>query len=205
MARTPAVLSAVFAVTAVAVSISGCRATPTTTAGASSSGSVAPSTAASSGTAAPVTGSPSAGGGSAPSSTATPRCATSQLRAQLADPDAGAGNRYQKLTLRNVGAACRMWGWVGLQLEGPSVGLVPTTVVRTGTPTVFTLPGGGTATTLLHWTVVPSGTEPTTGQCEPVASELRVYPPGQSTARIPAWTYGPVCGHGRFEVRPMTH
>lgn len=211
MARTPAVLSAVLAVAAGALSISGCREAGTiTTAGSSVSTSVTPSTVPASGTAhAPVTTSPSIGVGPTPTRTATSgaatsRCGTSQLRAQLAIPDGAAGNRYQKLTLRNVGAACRMWGWVGLQLEGPGVGLVPTTVVHTGTPTVFTLPGGGTATALLHWNVVPADAEPTTGQCEPVATELRVYPPGQSTPRIPAWTYGQVCDHGRIEVSPMS-
>jgi hypothetical protein len=193
MARTPAVLSVVFAVAA--LSTSACHAT-TTTAGASAPVRVTPSTA-------PVS-SPAHLPGPVPSPTATPRCASSQLRAQLAEPDGAAGNRYQKLTLRNVGTACRMWGWVGLQLEGPSVGLVPTTVVHTGSPTVFTLPGGGTATALLHWTVVPTGGESATGQCEPTATELRVYPPGQSSARIPTWSYGPVCDHGRFEVSPMS-
>lgn len=203
MARTSAAVCAVLAVSAGAL-LAGCRATSTATAGSSVSTSATPS----SGTPhAPVSVSPPAGGGPVVSPTlsagTTPRCQTSQLRAQLAEPDGAAGNRYQKLTLRNVGAACRMWGWVGLQLEGPGVGLVPTSVVHTGTPTSFTLPAGGTATTTLHWNVVPTGSESTTDPCEPVASELRVYPPGQSTARVPAWTYGPVCGHGRFDVPPM--
>ncbi len=202
MARTPAVLSAVFAMAA--LSLTGCRAT-TTTAGASSPASVAPpavsptaSAPASGATPVPVKVSPPI-----PPPAVTPRCGTPQLRAQLAEPDGAAGNRYQKLTLHNVGAACRMWGWVSLQLEGPGVGLVPTSVAHTGTPTAFTLASGGTASTLLHWNVVPTGSEPTSSDCEPVASQLRVYPPGQSTARVPAWTYGPVCGHGQFDVAPM--
>jgi hypothetical protein len=204
MARTSATVSAVLAVSAGALLVAGCRATPTTTAGSSVSTSATPSDTAH----VPVSASPQTGGEPAlsptPSAATTPRCQTSQLRAQLAEPDGAAGNRYQKLTLRNAGVACRMWGWVGLQLEGPSVGLVPTSVAHTGTPTSFTLPTGGTTTTTLHWTVVPTGSESTTDQCEPVASELRVYPPGQSTARIPTWTYGPVCGHGRFDVPPMS-
>jgi Protein of unknown function (DUF4232) len=205
MARTSAAAFAVLALSAGGLLVAGCRATPTTTTGSAVSTSATPS----SGTAhVPVGVSPPAGGrpvvSPTPSAATTPRCQTSQLRAQLAEPDGAAGNRYQKLTLRNVGAACRMWGWVGLQLEGPSVGLVPTSVVHTGTPVSFTLPAGGTTTTTLHWNVVPTGSESTTDACEPVASELRVYPPGQSTARIPAWTYGPVCGHGRFDVPPMT-
>jgi hypothetical protein len=199
MAGTPAVLSTALALAAGALSLSGCTATTTVhRSGQANTTDASP---------APSTALPP-NGGQDPATSQTPvtgnaRCQTSQLRAALSSSDAGAGNRYLRLTLRNVGPACRMSGWAGLQLEGSSAARVPTQTVRTGTPTAFTVPSGGTATAQLHWTVMPTGSEPQTGQCEPLASQLHVYPPGQTTARTPAWTYGPVCGHGRFDVTPM--
>jgi hypothetical protein len=54
---------------------------------------------------------------------------------------------------------------------------------------------GGSARSLLHWTVVPASDENGTS-CEPTALTVVVTPPNQTTAALRSWTFGPVCQHG---------
>jgi uncharacterized protein DUF4232 len=52
-----------------------------------------------------------------PAVAAPPRCHTNELSASLGRVDAGAGQRFTRLTLRNRAShTCRTQGWVGLQL-----------------------------------------------------------------------------------------
>ena len=58
----------------------------------------------------------------------------------------------------------------------------------------MTLAPGGSARSLLHWTVIPASNEGSV--CEPTAVTTVVTPPNQTTAALRPWTMGPVCQHG---------
>ena len=77
---------------------------------------------------------------------------------------------------------------------------VPTDLRRNSSPahTTVKLAPGGSARSLLHWTVVPAPDE-AAGACEPTAVTVVVTPPDQTTAALQPWTLGPVCQHGRID------
>jgi hypothetical protein len=149
------------------------------------------------------TGTGGGGAGGSAGSTSTPRCHTSDLHATITGFDAGAGQRYARLVFQNVsGHACRMYGWPGMGL-GHGTASISTNVVRQGTPTSFVIIPNGHAHARLHWTVVPSGDEPTSGSCEPTPSWIYVTPPNETTQLQIPWTSGSVCDHGRIEVQAL--
>jgi hypothetical protein len=96
-----------------------------------------------------------------------------------------------------------VYGYGGIQLADAAGRAVPTKQVRDpGTPPrQVTLAAGASAYSAVHWTVVPSGSEPQSGSCEPTAHSLRVIPPDEHAALSASWTYGPVCGAGRIDQR----
>lgn len=163
-------------------------------------------------TSAPASGVPTgsgAGSGSGPGSgggASTPagpdRCHTSQLTGSLHGLDAAAGQRYATLTLTNhTGVTCRIDGYGGIQLVTASGATVPTEQSRDATapPKLITLAPKASASSQLHWTVVPSDRDPSqTGQCEPTPGALRVIPPDETDALQVKWTLGVVCDHGRI-------
>jgi hypothetical protein len=134
------------------------------------------------------------------------RCHTGGLSASLGRVDAGAGQRDVRLTLRNrSGHRCRTQGWVGMQLRRNGHD-VRTNVVRVQGPSHrVVLDAGERAVTTLHWTVVPSPSEPHAGACEPTARRVLITPPDEVSALRIRWTGGPVCQRGRIDVRPLRH
>lgn len=178
-----------------------------------------PDTSTSTGTSTPSTSNPSPGttGTSAPSTTTEPsttapgsthprpapldRCHTGQLSASLQNSDAGAGQRYADLVLRNRSEQpCTVYGYGGMQLVDASGHQVPTDLERVPNPgpALVHLDPGGTAVSSLRWTVVSSGGEPTTGQCQPTAASARVTPPDETVPLTTPWNFGPVCNHGHI-------
>jgi hypothetical protein len=138
---------------------------------------------------------------------ATPRCHTSGLSATLGRVDAGAGQRFVRLALRNrSGHACHTRGWVGMQLVRNHGHAVPTQVVRIQPPSRrVVLAPGERAVATLHWTVIPGAGEPQQSACEPTAQHVRVTPPDETTFLRLRWRGGPVCQSGRIDVTPLRH
>lgn len=173
----------------------------------------------------PATSAPSTTGNAAPSSTSTPtstmpetnattsgtshrataieRCHTSMLDGSLQQGSPGAGQRYAQLSLRNTGdQACTIHGYSGLQLVGSNGQALPTDVNRVpgqGPETVRLAPGEATSATL-HWGVVPTGDEPTTGPCGYQPSRMLVIPPDETDQLTVDWTAGRVCGGGSIDI-----
>ena len=92
-----------------------------------------------------------------------PPCRTADLSARLGRIDAGAGQRYETLTLTNVSRhTCHTYGYVGmLFLDGHGRAL-PTDVVRdhSRAPHRVVLAPGARAATTLHWSVIPGSSDP---------------------------------------------
>jgi uncharacterized protein DUF4232 len=140
------------------------------------------------------------------SAAATPaRCHTGGLTVTLGRVDAGAGQRYAHLYLRNTtGRTCRTQGWPGLQLVRSSGAALPTRNTR-----AHTLPSRRVilaprrrAVSVLHWTAIPvSGTgDAPSGACQPTPARLKVIPPDERHSRSVRWPDGPVCGGGAIDA-----
>ena len=145
------------------------------------------------------TSAPANSGAAAP---AMKRCDSSALKGQVDPTDAGAGNRYGKFVVTNAGTApCTLNGYSGFQLENAS-GAVPTKLERKADPgpAALTLAPGGKASANLHWGVVPSGSEPVEGPCQPEPSKAAAIPPDETAPLSLPWTLGPVCSGGRIEI-----
>ena len=143
-----------------------------------------------------------AAGPAAGAATGAPaQCSTAGLSAQLKPGSPGAGQRYATIVLTNTsGSTCTMGGYGGMALlGGPGQG-VPTDLRRVASPApgTVTLAPGGSARSLLHWSVVPGTGEAGTA-CEPTATTVVVTPPNQTTAALRPWTFGVVCSHGLIE------
>jgi Domain of unknown function (DUF4232) len=138
---------------------------------------------------------------------ATGWCSTPILSAALRPAGPAAGNRYAFLTLTNRSAApCRVRGYVGLALIGPDGRPLPTRVVRLAppAPASITLRPGGSASTRLHWSVVPGSGEPEHGPCRPVPDQVWVTPPDERSHLTIAWSLGQVCESGEISVTALT-
>jgi hypothetical protein len=183
--------------------VSGCAATRTSSAPASSAAAGGSAGTQPAGSAAPANAS------SAPNQNTgarSERCHTSQLAGRVRMLDAAAGNRYAALVLTNTSdAACRTYGFVGLQLTGATGTKLPTSVVRESRPgpRSITLAPGKSAWTRIHWTVASGTGEPTTGQCEPTPTRLLVIPPDERTQLAAKWPSGSVCEHGKIFVTAL--
>lgn len=130
------------------------------------------------------------------------RCDSAVLKGEVTPTDAGAGNRYGKFVVTNSGAApCTLNGYSGFQLENGS-GAVPTKLERKADPgpTAVTLAPGAKASANLHWSVVPAGSEPVEGSCQPEPSKVAAIPPNETAPLSVPWTFGPVCSGGRIEI-----
>jgi Domain of unknown function (DUF4232) len=146
------------------------------------------------------------GVGAASAAPPLPRCHTSGLSASLGRIDAGAGQRFVRLTLRNRSAhTCRTQGWIGMQLRRNGAN-VRTNVIRAQGPSHrVVLHAGDRATTTLHWTVVPAPSEPQSGACEPNPRHVLITPPDETTSLRIRWPGGSVCQRGRIDVTPLRH
>lgn len=137
-----------------------------------------------------------------PADQAGDRCHTSMLSGTLAQPDAGAGQRFAELTLRNTSAeTCTLYGYGGLQLVAEDGTALPTDLERTGNPgpELITLAPDETAKSTLRWTAVPHEGEATDGPCQQAPASAQVIPPDETDPLDVAWTSGPVCGFGAIE------
>lgn len=133
--------------------------------------------------------------------TATPQCSTSDLSTQLKAGSPGAGQRFATVVLTNVsGRTCTVGGYGGVGLLGAPRQGVPTDLRRVASPApaTVTLSPGGSARSLLHWTIVPASDE-NASTCQPTAVTVVVTPPNQTTSALRPWTFGPVCQHGLID------
>ncbi|MDX6648008.1 MAG: hypothetical protein QOK40_3735 [Miltoncostaeaceae bacterium] len=144
----------------------------------------------------------------APAAQAAPPafCTTGDLAVALRAGSPGAGQRYATVTLVNrSGASCRTRGYVGLGLLGRGGRALPTNAVRDRSRPARTLllrPGQRAAADL-HWGAVAGPGEPQSRPCEPSPARLQVTPPDARTQLVAPWRFGPVCLHGRIDVRPL--
>lgn len=139
---------------------------------------------------------------STPPEQAGDRCHSSMLAGALTEPNAGAGQRYADLTLRNTSAeTCTLYGYGGMQLVAEDGTALPTDVERTDNPgpELITLAPDDTATSTLRWTAVPHDGEPMDEPCQPTPATAQVIPPDETDAVEVEWTSGPVCGFGAIE------
>lgn len=131
----------------------------------------------------------------------TDRCHTGDLSGSVQNQDAGAGQRYADLVLRNDSPRpCTVFGYGGMQLVDAGGRPIPTDLRREANPgpSLVHLAPGATARSALHWTVVAAGAEPTEGPCEPEPASARVTPPDETDQLTVPWHYGQVCDHGRI-------
>ena len=127
----------------------------------------------------------------------TPACTSSELQAELGPSDAGAGQVYAPLILRNTSTkTCEVTGFPGVSvLDGSGTQLgAPATRDGAEGGSVLLQPGG-VASATLHTTG-----EGISGSCEPTSAQMRVFPPNQTEAITFAASYT-VCGG--FSVTTM--
>jgi Protein of unknown function (DUF4232) len=135
-----------------------------------------------------------------------PACLTSQLHGSFGALDAGAGQRYVPMVLTNVAAnRCSVMGYPTLQLVTADGQGISTEMVRidSGAVTLLTVSPGHRVSSVLHWIGIPLSDEAQAGPCEPTPSRADVTPPGGVTSLSVGWTFGPVCGHGQIDARPL--
>jgi hypothetical protein len=153
-----------------------------------------------------------AGSGAAPAAHTSaasllPACRTVDLAAALRGQQAGAGQRYATLVLRNRSKrSCHTFGYVGLQLRAKNGANLPTRTERDRSPAPkrVVLAPGGHAFAKLQWGAIPDASEPQRYPCEPTARRLQVTPPDQTTRLTLSWRGGPVCSRGWFRVGALT-
>ena len=157
-----------------------------------------------------VTASPTATATASSSASATtkpaggPECTTSDVAARVVDSQAGAGQREAILVLTNTsGESCTITGYPGLQLLTSTNAKVPTKVVRVSSPApkTVTLKPKAAASSALTFSVVPSGSEPQSGNCEKNPSQVQIIPPDATTSVTAPWGLGPVCNKGKISAK----
>ncbi|CAM3780008.1 DUF4232 domain-containing protein [Kibdelosporangium persicum] len=132
----------------------------------------------------------------------TARCGPTVLKGEIQGGDAAAGNRYAKLVVTNTSSkACTLYGYGGLQLTDANGNPTPTKLTRKPDPgpALVTLEPGQQAYKNLHWGMVPDGTEPTTGPCEPESAGAKVIPPDETEPFTVTFGFGSVCRHGAID------
>jgi hypothetical protein len=145
---------------------------------------------------------PPTGGEAAPPGSET-SCTADLLTGSVETMDAAAGHRSVILVVTNKSnRTCTMKGFGGLQLLTATKEQIPTNAERNldPVPTLIRVSPGGEVGKLLHWTVVATGDEPTTGPCQPVASGINVLPPDETEPFEVDYEFGSVCDHGKIET-----
>lgn len=130
------------------------------------------------------------------------RCHTSELTGRLTPGDSGAGHTGATLTLTDTGGeVCTVYGYGGLGLIAQDGAAAPAVQDRVASPAprTVTLQPGDAVSSTLYWSDVASGSEPTTGDCEPQPGRLTVIPPDETDALSVTWPGGPVCGGGEIQ------
>jgi hypothetical protein len=128
------------------------------------------------------------------------RCHTSELQGSLGPPNAGAGNLYVPLVLKNTGTRpCTVAGFPGVSLLDAAGNQIEQPAQREpGFPeTAVPLAPGGTASTALHTT--NEGIAP--GGCWPESAKVKVFPPNELDALVFDGKFK-VCGNA-FTLRPL--
>jgi hypothetical protein len=131
------------------------------------------------------------------------RCHTADLSGRLGFIQGAAGSRFGPLVLKNRSRhTCPLFGYVGGQLYDAAGRKLPTRIVRDRSrpARTVTLAPGRSAFADLHWAAIPSGGA---RRC-PRPRSFAVTPPDERTQLRVRWTAGPVCGHGRIDVRPVS-
>ena len=179
--------------TAPPTSVAPTTAKPPTTVPTSGAATTPPTTAASTTAKPGTTAAP-------PTTVASDRCRTNELSAALGPQDAGAGNIYIPLILKNTGTrTCAVAGYPGVSLLDASGNQIGTPATReTGFPeAAVTLAPGAQASTALH--TANEGIAP--GSCLPPSTKVRVFPPNELDALEIAGKVT-VCGN-LFSVSPL--
>lgn len=117
-------------------------------------------------------------------------CTSSQLQAELGPSNAGAGQVYAPLILRNTGSAtCELRGFPGVSLLDGSGNQIGEPATREGGegPTVSLAPGAAASATL-HTTNAGIGPS-----CDPTSTRIKVFPPDQ-TAELTFEAQYTACG-----------
>lgn len=187
------------------VTLSGCGARPN--AAGDTSTRLTVTTTKSSTSSAPSTTSPpppsSASGGESGPPDQDNRCTAEMLSGTVEPQNAGAGQRYATLVVRNKSQqTCSLWGYGGLDLLDVTRNALPTQAERTldPTPALVELRPGALAGKTLHWGVVATGDEPVDEPCQPAASSINVTPPDETAPFEVDFEFGPVCDNGRIET-----
>jgi hypothetical protein len=144
--------------------------------------------------------------GAHPAHASPPRCDVHDLTAKLTRFDAGAGQRYATLVLRNrTGHTCRTFGYVGMQLLAADGRALPTDVVRVRRDAVkaVRLQPGDHAYAVLHWGAIPGPGDAPRGGCRPAPRRVEITPPDSTRRLVLPWRAGAVCERGRIEVEPL--
>ena len=126
-----------------------------------------------------------------------PACTSGELQAELGPSDAGAGQVYAPLILRNTSSTtCEVTGFPGVSVLDGSGTQLGDPATRDGAEggSVLLQPGG-VASATLHTTGEGIG-----GSCQPASAQMKVYPPNQTAAITFAASYT-VCGG--FSVTTM--
>ena len=141
-------------------------------------------------TTAPGSTTSTTGGGSTSTTAGTSVCATSQLEAELGPTNAGAGQVYAPLVLRNTSStACVVRGFPGVSLLDASGNQIGQPATREGSEgSQVLLQPGGAASATLHTTNAGIGPS-----CEPTSAKMKVFPPDQ-TAEIVVSAEYTACG-----------
>jgi hypothetical protein len=154
----------------------------------------------------PATALASSGSPASAARTAVPGCATSGLDVWLDTQGSGAaGTIYYDLEFTNLsGASCTLFGYPGVSgvsLSGTQLGKAASRN-HAFTPHVVTLANGATATAIVgirQVSLFPPA------QCKPVtAAGLRVYPPGQTAAKVVPFPFGACSKTGPVYLTVMT-
>jgi hypothetical protein len=134
-----------------------------------------------------------------PTHASLPWCAVRVLRVTLGEENAGVGNLYTTLVLRNVGrGSCTLRGYPGVSLvdgRGRQIGRAATRVAA-ALPWLILRPGG-TVSTVIHTLNPGVGTT----NCLPPSAALRVYPPDAYTSVLVRVRLSECLGV--LEVRPL--
>ncbi len=134
-----------------------------------------------------------AGEGTTTTSTTTPSnvCRTDELEAELGPTNAGAGQIYNPLILRNTGSrTCDLTGFPGVSVLDGSGNQIGEPATRDGAVgTTVSLAPGAVASSLLHTTNEGIGGAP----CEPTSAQMKVFPPDE-TAELTFAAQYTVCG-----------
>jgi hypothetical protein len=199
--RTNAVVLVTAAVTA---ALAGCSApsagSGSTTASTpqSTTSSTASSTASSSALPAPSSPSVTSPAATPTAATSASACTGRQLRVGTGPVGAGAGQRYLPLVFTNVGTmTCTIYGYPGVAgLDSAGHQLSQARRESGWTKATITLAPGKAASSILHATVVPSGSS----TCPPQYAALLVTPPN-TTVSVRVTVPLPACGG--LSVRPV--